>query len=338
MDPYYRETGARAVADIRWGILGTGWVVENSFLPAIRGLGSAHSVQAVASRTQPQAELFARREGVPIALEGYEKLLENPDVDVIYIALPNHLHEEWTVRALAAGKHVLCEKPLGMEPDSVERMIDAARSAPGFLWEAYAFLFRSQTAQLRTLVQNGAIGELIKIDSTFYTTISASNYRWDTAMGGGALYDLAVYALRLADLWFQEAQRARTVSTMRGSVDVESSGQVVYQGGTVLEFTVGLDHPYQTSATLWGTRGRIEIPNPYNPQPEDVFTVIDNGVHPFRAAQHVGTFRSMLAHIGNAVLERESPQYLADDASLRVNRVLALLRAHRAARPEPGRD
>lgn len=323
------------MGDVRWGILGTGWVVENSFMPAIRALGPTHVVRAVASRTAAQAQVLARREGIPAALEGYEKLLERPDIDVIYVALPNHVHEMWTIRALESGKHVLCEKPLGMDPASVMRMIDAARISKRHLWEAYAFLFRSQTSQLHTLVQNGAIGDLTKIDSTFFTTISATNYRWEASMGGGALYDLAVYPIRLADLWFQNAERASTVSTMRGSVDVESSGQVIYKRGRVLEFTVGLDHPYRTSATLWGTRGRIEVANPYHPQPTDLITVFDNGVHPFQAAQHTETFQAMLAHIGDAIQERLAPQYLAEGSSWRVSSVLAMLRDHRVARPEP---
>ncbi len=319
---------------VRWGILGTGWVVENSFMPAIRELGPTHVVRAVASRTAAQARAFARQEGIQDAVEGYESLLERPDIDVVYVALPNHVHEKWTIRALESGKHVLCEKPLGMDPASVERMIDAAGISNRYLWEAYAFLFRSQTAHLCTLVQNGAIGDLTKIDSTFFTTIATVNYRWEASMGGGALYDLAVYPIRLADLWFQDAERASTVSTMRGTVDVESSGQVAYQRGRVLEFTVGLDHPYRTSATLWGTRGRIEVASPYHPQPTDLFTLFDNSVHPLQAAQHTGTFQAMLAHIGDAIQERQAPQYLADGSSRRVSSILAMLRGHRVARPE----
>src|SRR5262249_247444 len=142
---------------------------------------------------------YARANGIDRAIEGYQALIDDPDIDVLYIALPNSLHAEWTIKALHAGKPVLCEKPLCGQLEDTERVIAVARETGGRLWEAFVFPFHDQLAQVRELVAGGAIGELREIQSDFHFMVSKpENIRLSADLAGGALNDVGCYPIRLA--------------------------------------------------------------------------------------------------------------------------------------------
>jgi predicted dehydrogenase len=191
------------VKQTRWGLIGAGWIVTKTIAPAMHASGEA-IVQAVASRDQKRAQVLD-----PISIyETYDELINDPLVDAVYISLPNHLHCEWTVKALKAGKHVLCEKPFAMNLAEVELMVKTARESGLLLVEAVWSRWHPRMIRMVDYVKSGNIGELISIDSSFTFPASIEgNYRLSPAMGGGALFDIGVYPLHaIAALVGENAQ------------------------------------------------------------------------------------------------------------------------------------
>ena len=175
----------------RWGLIGAGWIATTAIAPAMQAAENT-VIQAVASRDKERSKALN-----PITVhETYDELLNDPLVDAVYISLPNHLHCEWTVKALKAGKHVLCEKPFAMNTAEVELMIQTAQECGRLLVEAVWSRWHPRMIRMVELVKSGSIGEITSIDAsfTFPATIDG-NYRQTPEMGGGALFDIGVYPL-----------------------------------------------------------------------------------------------------------------------------------------------
>ncbi|MCY0879353.1 MAG: Gfo/Idh/MocA family oxidoreductase [Firmicutes bacterium] len=313
---------------VRWGILGSGWIVGASFVPALHRLGREAADAVIASRTPERAAQKAAEWELAGWAAPYDALIARDDIDVVYIALPNHLHEEWAVRALEAGKHVLVEKPLGLTVASEERMMAAADRSHRYLWEAYAFLFREQTRELVRRIQAGDIGAVTSIQSRFYADIGEDNIRWQPALGGGALYDLGVYPLRLAALWFSDPVRVSGTFRPHRGVDAETMADVWHPGAHRLQFAVGFTLPFQTGAVLYGTEGRFVVTNPYHPAPHDrVFVERRGEWEPVAVGDDGPTFFPMLSHITRAVAGEIPAGHRAGPGSLAVIRTVEQLRA-----------
>ena len=177
--------------DTRWGLIGAGWIATTAIAPAMHAAENT-VIQAVASRDKERSKALN-----PITVhETYDALLSNPLVDAVYISLPNHLHCEWTVKALRAGKHVLCEKPFAMNTAEVELMIQTAQECDRLLVEAVWSRWHPRMIRMIELVKSGSIGEITSIDASFTFPASIEgNYRQTPEMGGGALFDIGVYPL-----------------------------------------------------------------------------------------------------------------------------------------------
>src|SRR6266704_2304495 len=198
---------------------------------------------AVAGRDFDRTERYAREQGIERAMHGYQSLIDDPAVDAAYIALPNSLHAEWTIRALEAGKPVLCEKPLCGTLADTERVLAVARETGTLLWEAFAFPFHDQLAQVRELVTIGAIGELREIQSSFHFMVGRpDNIRLSAGLAGGALNDVGCYPIRLAwELFGAEHDAAQASAEFGGQgVDVDSWGILRYPGERRLLLSCGL--------------------------------------------------------------------------------------------------
>lgn len=183
---------------LRWGILGAARIAGSALIPALRTAGS--EIVAVGCRDAARGAAFAAQHGIPHVAD-YDGLLARDDIDAVYNALPNHGHAPWTVRALHAGKHVLCEKPLALDAAEVQQMIDASRASGRQVLEAFMYRFHPQTDRLVQLVRGGALGRLQWMRGSFtYSLRDPSDCRWEQALGGGALYDLGCYPLGLMRL------------------------------------------------------------------------------------------------------------------------------------------
>jgi predicted dehydrogenase len=319
-----------ANSPVQWGIVGTANIARAQFLPAVRQAG--HVAAAVAGRDPAAAAEFAAANGIERSVAGYANLISDPAIDVLYIPLPNSLHAEWTIRALEAGKPVLCEKPLcGVLPDT-ERVLATAQKTGTLLWEAFVFPFQPQFAKLSKLLADGAIGELMEIKSNFHFLLrSPGNIRLSGALQGGALLDVGCYPVRLAQELFGSAHAGAWADATIGGedVDVDTWGVLGYPGGRRLMLSCGLGRSYDTFTTLEGTAGQIRVTNPFHPGREDSFELVAPGTEPrtFSARGDEPSFTGAIRHIGAVIKGNEAPRQLAVDTSLPTARALADLAA-----------
>jgi predicted dehydrogenase len=304
---------------VRWGIVSTANIARAVFLPGLRQAGG--DAAAVAGRDAARTAQYAQDNQIPRSVEGYQNLIDDPDIDALYIALPNALHAEWTIRALEAGKPVLCEKPLCGTLADTERVLATARRTGTLLWEAFAFPFHAQLAQVRELVADGAIGDLMEIKSNFHFRVSKpTNIRLSAALEGGALNDVGCYPIRLAGELFGPERASAWANAVWGGqdVDVDTWGVLDYPAGRRLLFSCGFNRSYDTFTTLEGTSGQIHITNPFHPGPADTYRVSAAGKEPseFPAAPDELSFTAITGHINAVLRGEEEPRRLAVDTAL----------------------
>lgn len=248
---------------IRWGILGTGMIAEKFArdLPRSR----SGTLAAVASRSVEKAEAFLGAVGDSASAFGsYEELVSDPSVDAVYIALPNAFHREWTLAALASGKHVLCEKPLALDADEATEMFAAAAAANRLLMEATMYRALPQTRLLLDTIRSGRIGEprLLRANFTFSRPADPSDARYRPGPGGGSLMDVGIYCIDFArSIAGAEPLRASAVLHRHDSgVDDYAAGVLAFPEGLLATFTCGMTVVSDQTAHLAGTEARIEIP------------------------------------------------------------------------------
>jgi predicted dehydrogenase len=248
---------------VRWGFLSTARI--NRRLLAAAEKSSAADVVAVASRDQGRAEAYAVEHGIPRSYGRYEELLEDPELDAVYISLPNSLHVEWSVRALAAGKHVLCEKPLTRSPEEAEEAFEAAERAGRILMEAFMWRHSPQTAKLVQLVEGGVIGELQLVRATFSFPLEGRrNIRLDPELGGGALMDVGAYCVSAARLLAGEPERVYGEQVIGDSgVDTLFTGILRFPRGVLAEIDAGMHLPRRDGLEAVGTEGSLVIADPW---------------------------------------------------------------------------
>jgi len=253
---------------LRWGILGCASIAASALIPAIKE-SSLSEVVAVASRDRAKAGAFAERFAIPGAYGSYEELLADPEVDAVYIPLPNHLHMEWAMRAAEAGKHVLCEKPLALTEAEAYEMVDACRSAGVQLAEAFMYRHHPRYDRLRAMLAAGEIGTIRAVHSTFRFNASdrADDVRFHREMGGGSLLDNGCYCINVARYVLDAEPEAVTASAFfsprHDDVDMMASGLVEFAGGTCLTFECGMWAHFRQGLEIIGTHGRIDVPAPF---------------------------------------------------------------------------
>ena len=250
-------------AKVRWGFLSTARI-NRRLLAAAEKIDAAEVV-AVASRDSDRAEAYAVEHGISRSHGSYEALLEDSEVDAVYISLPNSLHVEWSVRALAAGKHVLCEKPLTRSPEEAEYAFEAADRAGCILMEAFMWRHSPQTAKLVQLVEGGVIGELQLVRATFSFPLEGRrNIRLDPDLGGGALMDVGAYCVSAARLLAGEPERVYGEQVIGDSgVDVLFTGMLRFSRGVLAEIDAGMNLPRRDGLEAVGTEGSLVISDPW---------------------------------------------------------------------------
>lgn len=316
------------MSGLRWGVLGTANIARAQFLPAVAESGG-HAV-VVGSRDGDHAARWATEHGVDRGVSGYEAVLADPQVQAVYVPLPNPLHAQWAIAALAAGKAVLCEKPLCLNPVQAEEVLVAAAGAAQPLWEAFVFPFQAQHQRVRALLADGAIGELREIVSAFHFPLArAGDARLSAEMGGGALADVGCYPLRLAHELFGAEPTGATVSAVHGDeVEVDAAATLDYPGGRRLLLTCGFRRASDTTTLLLGTEGTLRIDNPFHPSPDDTLELRRGGERSVeRPTVDARSFTAALRHISAVVAGEEAPRQTAADSALPVVRALALTQA-----------
>lgn len=258
---------AQPVRSLRWGLLGTGGIARKF----ARDLG-AHgiSVLSAASSDGDRAARFAAEMGIPTSHEGYQALLEDPDVDAVYIALPNHLHAEWSIRAARAGKHILCEKPAALDEAECESVLQAVGRAGVFFMEGFMYRCHPQWGMVRALIEDGRIGDVRGLRASFCFDMGhqPGNIRQSRAAAGGALTDVGCYGLSFSRMLAgAEPSRCSAVSRVNPDLGVDewTTAELVFPDGTLAAFDCALREARPYSAIIEGERGRIEVATPWHP-------------------------------------------------------------------------
>ncbi|MDD5468790.1 MAG: Gfo/Idh/MocA family oxidoreductase [Anaerolineales bacterium] len=255
---------------LRWGVLGASHFACEKVLPAMQSCQHAQVI-AIASRSMERSQQVTERFGIEKSYADYEELLADPQVEAVYIPLPNALHVAWSKRALQAGKHVLCEKPLGLNANEAEGLLAEAHRHPHLaVMEAFMYRFHPQWQRAKRSVEEGEIGELRAVHTTFtYYNVDPNNIRNRAEVGGGALLDVGCYPISLSRFLFD-----REPVRVSGSMELDPQFGTDRLTASLLEFDDGAATflvstqlaPYQR-VSIFGTQGRLEIEMPFNPAP-----------------------------------------------------------------------
>ena len=255
---------------VRWGVLGGANIAVEKVIPAMRS-SELSRVVAIASRTGERAAEVAAALGIPTAHTGYERLLSDPDVEAVYIPLPNHLHAEWAIAAARAGKHVLCEKPLATTSSDARAMVAAAGDAGVKLMEAFMYRLHPLWVAAKGLVDDGSIGEVMAVQSFFsYRNTDPADIRNIAEFGGGALFDIGCYPVNAARLIFG-SEPSRVVSAVHrlspSGTDVLTSALLDFNGRHAT-FTCSTVLESDQRVEIVGTAGRLVVEIPFNIPPD----------------------------------------------------------------------
>lgn len=250
---------------IVWGILGTGKINDKVVVP----MNSAPQcrVKGIASRDPQRAREAAAKYGLPVAYDSYEALLADPEIDAVYIPLPNHIHVEWAIKSVDAGKHVLCEKPIGLNADQAAQLVAARDRSGRYIQEAFMVRTHPQWLKVRALIDEGAIGELRAITGGFtYSNTNPHDIRNQSELGGGGLLDIGCYPITTSRFVIgREPRRVVALMERDPAFEVDRLGSVMmdFDGVQASFFYSTQIHPYQRMQ-FHGTAGRIEVEIPFN--------------------------------------------------------------------------
>ncbi len=319
---------------VRYGILGAANIAIKRFIP---GALSAHNsvVHAIASRDLSRAREVAARFAIPVAYGSYRELLDDPDIDAVYIPLPNTLHAEWTIAAAEAGKAILCEKPLGVGSEEAQRMIDAARANGVLLMEAFMYRFHPQHARVREILDADEIGAVRAVRTAFTFQLEPfdpANVRLQRELAGGALMDVGCYCVNAARMIFgEEPQWASAQWDFREQFGVEVSlaGVLTFSDARTATFDCGFRAAGQGSYTIAGTKGQIDVPTAFVPQPVDTtIRVIAGAASREETIPGVDQYRLEAIEFADAFLRRRPLRIPPQDAVATLRAIEAL---HRSA-------
>ena len=251
---------------VRWGVVGNAAIARNKVIPAMRQAVNCE-VLALASRDADRAAEAAGSLGIGTSYGSYDALLDDDDIDAVYIPLPNSMHAEWTLKAAAAGKHVLCEKPLGMNEAEATTMVEGCHDAGVLLMEAFMYRLHPVWVTVRDLVATGRIGQLCAVQAFFsYTNRDPANIRNIAELGGGALMDIGCYPINVARMMFgtePTGVQATTCLDPRFGTDVLTSAVLDFDGRHAT-FTCSTQLQDDQRVHLIGTEGRLLVEIPFN--------------------------------------------------------------------------
>ena len=313
---------------VRFGVLSTARIAR--LVIAGARLAEGVEIAAVASRERARAKAYASEHGIARVHGSYEDMLADPDIDAVYIPLPNALHVPWSLRALEAGKHVLCEKPLSRRPEQVEEAFDAADRAGRLLMEAFMWRYHPQTDALVRCVREGAIGQLRLIRAGFGFDIGASpaNVRWSGELEGGALMDVGCYCVSAMRLLCGEPLRVSGEAVAGGhDVDARFTGALRLEGDVVGLFDCGMDVAPRGFIELVGDRGALRSSDPWHGRkPEVVLEPADGPPEPV-ATERVDPYARELEDFASAVRDGGRPRLGRADALGQARAIAALYRS-----------
>ena len=311
---------------LRWGLLSTARI-NRAVITPIRASKRSELV-AVASRSQANADAYAREWEIPRAFGSYEALLADPDINAVYIGLPNHLHAEWSIKCAAAGKQVLCEKPLALSVAEVDRMIAAAKQYHVVIAEAFMYKHHPQTLKVLELLKQRVIGDLLVIKGAFTFSLTRSgDVRSIPEMGGGSIWDVGCYPISYTRLVAGDEPIEVLGWQVLGltGVDEVFVGQLRFASGLLAQFECGFHSPYRAWLEIVGTAGTMWLSKPFKPE-TDNWIVITHGdrVESIEAPSQ-DLYQGEIEDMENAALDGKPQRVPLEDSRANVALIKALL-------------
>lgn len=318
---------------IRWGILSTARIGENRVIPAIKASKNGRVV-AVASRTHERAAAFAANNDIPAAYGSYDELIAAPDVDAIYNPLPNSQHAEWSIKAAAGGKAVLCEKPLASDAAEAQTMVDAFAARNVLFAEAFMYRFHPQTERVKAMIEAGEIGAVQIVSAAFTFPIrNEGDIRLSASLAGGGLMDVGCYCVNvMRHMTGEEPTRLHAVARFgaESGVDEIISGAMQFPSGATGHFDAGLRAYRANTYEIRGTTGRILVEQGFVPHDNDgvirVWTGDDERAITIPAAN---SYTLMVEDFADALLRGRAPRFAPSDAVANMRAIDALLASAR---------
>lgn len=317
---------------LRWGILSTANIGRAEVIPAIQSSKNGF-VAAVASRDAQKGAEFASRLGIPKSYGSYEALLADPDIDAVYIPLPNSMHYEWTIKAAQAGKHILCEKPLALTAVQCLEMDAAAKECGVQLMEAFMYRFHPRTEKMIELVHAGDVGPLRMIQSSFtFKLTRPENIRLNSDLGGGSLMDVGCYSINISRTLASEEPEAVQATAVWAStgVDEQMAGSLRFSNGLTAQFDSALTLARRESCIAAGTDGYFDVPKAFRPENEgSTFYKYQDGKETKYQFSRCDEYQVMVEHFSECVLEHKSLRYSAVEAAANMRVIESLYRSSR---------
>jgi predicted dehydrogenase len=304
---------------IRWGVLGYARIARENVVPAI--LRSSNSeFYAIASRDEARLAECRTKFNVAKCYHGYDELLRDPEVDAVYIPLPNALHREWTLKAAEQGKHILCEKPMALNAGECREMIAACVSKNVLLMEAFMYRYTDRTRQVLDALRGGALGEIKFISSTHrFLLANPASIKLKPELGGGALYDVGCYPVNFTGMVLDEIVRSGpgasplpesiSVECVRnGGIDVIFSALLKYPSGVIASLNCGFNAQKRIHSEIVGTRGALEIPDTFLDNAGSLALITGEERREIPVAQS-DRYRLEVEDFAAAILEKRTPQF-----------------------------
>jgi xylose dehydrogenase (NAD/NADP) len=319
---------------LNWGLLSTAHI-NRSLIPPIKK-SERNELVAVASRDADKASAYARKWDIPRSFGSYEAMLADPDIDVIYISLPNSLHAEWTIRAAQSEKHVLCEKPLAMSVTEVDAVREAADRQGVVVAEAFMYRHHPQSQQVKLLVDEGQIGNLQLIRGCFTFQIgNKDDIRLVSKLGGGSIWDVGCYPISYARFLVgsdPELVHGWQICNDDG-VDLQFVGQMRFPNGVMAQFDSSFQTPFRTQMEIVGDQGSLEIANPFKPGWSNVIHLTRDGETKDITVPGEELYSGEVEDMADAILFGRNPRISLQDSRGNVATIQSLLESASLGKP-----
>ena len=319
---------------LNWGLLSTARI-NRALIPALRA-SKRNRLLAVASRSKDSADAYAREWRIPQAFGSYDSLLADPEIDVIYNSLPNHLHAEWTIKAVEAGKHVLCEKPLALSVEEVDAIKSAAQRHERVVAEAFMYRHHPQTLKVQEFVKNGALGTPKLLRGSFSFLLSREgDVRLKPEWGGGSIWDVGCYPISYARsvLGQDPLEVFGWQATGPTGIDETFTGQVRFADDVLMQFDSSFAIPFRACMEIVGSDATLNIPRPFKPGTEEKIYLTRNDKIETIKIKGQELYLGEVEDMADAILLGRAPRISLEDSRANVRTIAALLESARTGRP-----
>lgn len=311
---------------LNWGLLSTARI-NKALITPLRA-SKRNKLLAVASRSQETADAYAKEKKIPRAHGSYEALLADPEIDVIYNSLPNHLHAEWTIKAVEAGKHVLCEKPLALSVDEVDAIQAAARQYGRIVAEAFMYRHHPQTLKVQEMVKDSSIGTVKLIRGSFsYALSHDGDVRMNPEWGGGSIWDVGCYPISYGRSVLGENPLDVFGQQVTGPTGIDDTfvGQMRFANDVLMQFDSSFVIPFHAFMEIVGSEATLSVPNPFKPNENEKLYLTRDGKTETIKVKGQELYIGEVEDMADAILLGKEPRISLDDSRANVKVITSLL-------------